>query len=290
MIVLRWSYTLFGALFLLAGCFAPPPEKVRPALWEITDASGERGWLFGTIHALPQPVDWRSAPVDAALNNADVLALEIANGNDAKGLARTFAELAKGNDLPPVAARLPVSLRQSWNAAARRHGIDPESLRSMETWAVALTLSRHAQADSDSAFGLEAALTSAARGKRIVELEGAASQLAIFDRLPEKEQLDLLVAVIAETDDRQTGGTLKEAWATGDMAAIERKTLSGMLADPELRAALLIDRNREWSGKIADLLRTGSRPFVAVGAAHMAGPDGLPALLARQGFRIRRIQ
>ena len=74
------------------------------------------------------------------------------------------------------------------------------------------------------------------------------------------------------------------------MATIEAETSRGMLADPELRAALFTQRNRKWSERVAELMQGGASPFVAVGAAHMAGSDGLPAMLAAKGFRVRRVQ
>jgi uncharacterized protein YbaP (TraB family) len=58
----------------------------------------------------------------------------------------------------------------------------------------------------------------------------------------------------------------------------------------ELRRALLVDRNRAWLPRIAGILKQGHHPVVAVGAAHMLGDVGLPALLARQGYTVRRIQ
>jgi len=53
---------------------------------------------------------------------------------------------------------------------------------------------------------------------------------------------------------------------------------------------LFTGRNRAWSGRIAAMMEQGARPFVAVGAAHMAGPEGLPALLLAKGYRVARVQ
>jgi uncharacterized protein YbaP (TraB family) len=36
--------------------------------------------------------------------------------------------------------------------------------------------------------------------------------------------------------------------------------------------------------------REGRRVFAAVGALHMVGPQSLPRLLERQGFRVERIR
>ena len=102
---------------------------------------------------------------------------------------------------------------------------------------------------------------------------------------------ELLDAVVDEGISLDTESSkLADAWRTGDMQRIEQETRRGMLADPELREMLFTRRNKDWTRQAIDLMEDGSRPFIAVGAAHMAGRDGLPALLEARGYTVTRIQ
>lgn len=277
-------------LLVLSGCGQPEPKAVSPALWEVTGPNGERGWLFGTIHALPEPVKWRSAKVEAALKGSDLLVLEIDNADDPAAIARVFDRLGHSPGQPPVDQRVPASVRLRLKSLMEKGGLTGRRFDNVETWAVAVTLSRAAAGDLDSSYGIDRAIMQAAAGKPVAELEGTESQLRIFDSLPETDQRDLLVGVVQEANDNTMQDRLGTAWGKGDMAAIEAQTHTGILADPELRAALLVDRNNAWADKVSAMLASGKKPLVAVGAAHMAGPEGLPALLAARGYTVTRIR
>lgn len=302
--------TLLGSLLgtlLLAGCSdrsAEPSSEPAgyPILWELANAEGEvEGWLFGTIHALPDGVEWRSPVLDEAVAEADVLAVEVASLDDGVKLGELFTRLAfdgssgASGSPGPLAARVDPALADQYQALLTQAKVRRSHFDAMETWAAALTLAQVAQA-AKSENGVDRALIGdfaalGSSGREIVELEGAETQLRIFDDLPESEQRDLLNAVIGETEDYERDiGRLARVWQAGDAEQLSELTGKGILADPELYEALLAGRNRAWAAQLENLLSASAKPFVAVGAAHMFGADGLPALMEARGYTVRRIQ
>jgi len=280
---------LLGALTLGA---CSKPAEVRPAMWLVEGPGGQKAWLFGTIHALAEPVDWRSDTVEQALAQSDRLVLEVAAIEDDQATASAFARLASSPGLPPLDQRLPPDLHDELADALKAGGIKPGSLDGYESWAVALMLQQAATraGESDSGNGIDRALASHYRGS-IDEFEGAAAQLAIFDRLPESAQRALLVASLEEHDELAAESRrLAQAWASGDLATIEHETDSQLAREPVLREALLVGRNRAWTERLTAILKAGGHPFVAVGTAHLVGKDGLPAMLMARGYKVTRLQ
>jgi uncharacterized protein YbaP (TraB family) len=52
---------------------------------------------------------------------------------------------------------------------------------------------------------------------------------------------------------------------------------------------LIAGRNERWSKAATDLLAANTHALIVVGAAHLAGPSGLPELLEDRGFSVERI-
>jgi uncharacterized protein YbaP (TraB family) len=282
------AFCVAVALLALTAC-QDKPLPAKPAIWHVVGPQGGEAWLFGTIHAAPKPLAWKSAEVQQALARSGEVMVEVANIADDAAVAQAFTALSRTAGLPPVEQRVAPAKRGALTAMIRERGIRPADLRDVETWAVALTLARPT-GGSDANNGVDRAVLAAAPGKPVIELEGASAQLSIFDRLPEAEQRDLLGFVLADAGALDDEADLVDVWRRGDMARIEAETRTGLLADPDLREALFTGRNRAWTERIGGEIQAGRRPFVAVGAAHMAGPDGLVAMLRASGYTVTRLQ
>ena len=286
------------AALLLAGCGGTARDDERlsgsdgPALWEIRKDGALEGWLFGTIHALPDGTSWRTDRFDAAFDASDLLVLEITEYDGSFDRDEALQRLAITRGLPLPSQRLDKDDRPALRSAFAQAGLDEREFRNVESWAIALSLSS-ALSRADPANGIDRKLYGEARNRKdypVVALEGAERQLGIFDRLPESAQLALLEGVAAEAEAESDEDGRVEHWRTGDLAKLEGEITSGYMAQPLLLAALLNDRNLDWVPRIATLLEAGPKPFIAVGAGHMLGDTALDRLLAEAGYEVVRIQ
>jgi uncharacterized protein YbaP (TraB family) len=282
-------------LMSLAGCSdapgrnaadSPPPS---PLFYEIASADGTvEGWMLGTIHALPDSTPWQTPAIGGAIGEADLLVVELLLG-DAAARHNVLAELATTPGLPPLDKRVPPDLRPQLAALLDRGDLTSADFTTQETWALAIVLAG-IDATGNPANGVDRALIGHFTGRPIRELEGLRGQLSLFDRLPEAQQRFMLASVVRESETtRRDPERLQRAWLAGDAATIEAATREGFLADPLLREALLTGRNRRWAEALAPMLEQAPRPLIAVGAAHLVGPDGLVALLKARGYRLRRL-
>jgi len=294
--IARFAFLLAGAL-VLAGCEAggetvenaqPTPS---PILYEIADAKGEpQGWLFGTIHALSDGVEWRTADLERVIDQAQLLVVEVGDLSDTRSISSTFTILATTPGQPDIRARVDAEDRQQLDEMMAKGHFSSRDFANVETWAAALMLARVSNTGSPR-NGADKALLLEFPDHRVRELEGTLTQLHIFDDLAPQDQTDLLTGIIAEY--RSLGDNperLRKAWLSGDEEGLINATQSGIMADPELYEALLAGRNRAWMKEIDDLLADGPNPLIAVGAAHLVGPDGLTTLIEQRGYTLTRLQ
>ena len=116
----------------------PPPS---PALWQVTAPDGKpAGWLFGTIHSLPDGAEWRTPALDKAIVDADLLVVEAKDLEDSGKLAATFTRLSHTPDMPPLSTRVPESLQGNLRKLLAKGGYREADFKAVETWAAAIVL------------------------------------------------------------------------------------------------------------------------------------------------------
>jgi uncharacterized protein YbaP (TraB family) len=260
-------------------------------MWQV--GQGKRQiTLYGTIHALPKGTDWLTPQAARAFNRAGTLVVEIAGPPDPAAMRAVVMELGRLPVPVPLASRLPDDLKPKADALLKATGLPPGALDDMESWLAVLTLVQieAARAGLDPAAGVDVALIARAAGKPLVGLETPRGQFSLFDGLPEADQRLLLASAIADAG--KTAEKMQElvaAWAAGDVERI-LKDFDDANLSPELEKRLFRDRNAAWADWVQTTLKRPGRHFMAVGAAHMAGPHSLIALLKARGFKVKRVQ
>ncbi|OGI44628.1 MAG: hypothetical protein A2150_07400 [Candidatus Muproteobacteria bacterium RBG_16_64_11] len=258
-------------------------------LWKIETTAVRPSFLFGTIHSDDARLASLPAPVKARFDQAASFTMEaLANAADMLAMAEAMY-FNDGNTLEDVLDKK--LYRRTLQALATR-GLPAESAHKMKPWAAMMTLSLPPPTTGlflDLALQLEAARQS----KPTYGLETMAEQVAVFDELRLEDQVELLRDSVANLHrlDRQVEELIQAYLRRdlGGLAAIERKYRIGDARLNELLTGrLLVTRNRVMLERMQPRLREGNA-FIAVGALHLHGNDGLLALLEKNGYRVSAV-
>jgi uncharacterized protein YbaP (TraB family) len=179
--------------------------------------------------------------------------------------------------------------------------VDVARIDHLRPWAAALMLSMQPMMGRGASVeaGADLTMTRAARGeaKRIRTFESLEDQARLFAELPEAAELEYLCDVIRERGEPtrvrlgRPESSLEKAWVSGDLARLGEGLVGDLRSEnPAFYEALLKRRNAAWAETLVAAMAGHGTELVNVGALHMVGPDGLPALLQARGFTVERVQ
>uniref|UniRef100_UPI003BEEC20A TraB/GumN family protein n=1 Tax=Burkholderia arboris TaxID=488730 RepID=UPI003BEEC20A len=266
-------------------------------LWRI-EKDGRTSWLYGTIHVarpewiLPGPI------IRNALKQSDAIALELDVLD--KDFIVQLRERQTNEDRHLLVGRRGARLNRLFDTTCL-----PTSgrtlIRSMRPGmqlAVLEGLSMRADGLYPD-FGVDLVLEGFAKSAHLpVEpLETVSEQLRVMNDMgPANEaarSFDLTLDQIGSGKARADILKLANAWAESDLDTLAHYpqwcdclNTSGERLDFE---HMVTNRNLKMAEKISSMHTSGQRIFAAVGALHMIGPQGIPALLAARGFVVTSV-
>ncbi len=286
------GYRLRACIYILIICLpaVTGAEVSRPPglLWEITGPGMKASYLFGTVHSEDPEVLQLPPPVRRAFDAAGSVVLEVRMDTDAIIQSGAAMLLTDGRTLPELVGR---PLFEQTVRAMQPRGIPEDVLARMKPWAAATTLSLPPP-ETGEVLDMLLARQAGEAGKPLYGLETIREQLDIFDTMPEPDQVLMLRDVVENLAViERMNRELLEAYKRRDLAGLQALSEQYMQAgdfkvSSELEQRLIVDRNRVMVERMQPYLDAGP-VFIAVGALHLPGDEGMLNLLERRGYTLK---
>ena len=287
-----WAVSLLAVGCLLASAAG---AWAKACVWKVS--SGDKTlYLAGSIHALRG----KDYPLPPEYDQAFQASSELAFETDLTKMGKTHgfllakaAVLPRGSTLrdhldPRVYAYILKVLANAHGTAEAQAKLDH-----LYPWAVAWLLQSPGGIDGLSGSeGVESYLTHKAEQahKPTVGLVPLDEHIAVFGGMSDAESQTYLLLRFIQLD--QEGKSYQQVvadWKRGDIDAVARSVEADYKDAPSIRRRLITDRNKRWLPEIVGWLQSGKTYMVVAGTAHMAGSEGVPALLRAQGFQVEQL-
>jgi uncharacterized protein YbaP (TraB family) len=295
-------------LCALLGCAHPVPNTAPAAqhksepparglfLYRVQPAgAGRPSYLLGTIHLGFGFDEVLTPAARAAFDSAKVVITETDLTDDPASRLVQAALLPSGQSLKNLLDA------KAWGALeARLAGQIPSPvLAQMKPWlpAVLLGIADLKQAfdelrpgQSERMMDVELMARAQQAQKPLQHLETVDEQIAVFEGISIEEQISELKQAL-ERGSQDQARELVLAFDSGDEARLSRALFDDaqMKLAPGFYQAVLYARNARWLPPVERALGQGDA-FIAVGAAHLLGNDGLLQQLRKRGYRVERVR
>lgn len=273
-------------------------------LWKVEKAGREPSFLFGTMHVTDPRV---TAMPEAARDHLDAARTVVIETTDILDPAKTQAallskpELTMFTDGQTLTSLLSGEDLELVKAELDRRGIPLLLVSKMKPWMIAGIVATPSCEFARKQEGVDIldkkiAALAAATGKELVGLESMGEQLAAMNSLPIEFHVRGLVETI------RLGDMMPDIMATMTDLYLRQEVA---LIMPVIRAAspeglddsaedfaqfeekIIRVRNHVMATRAAPILDKGAA-FIAVGAMHLPGDEGVIALLRKAGYTVTR--
>ncbi|MDG1332566.1 MAG: TraB/GumN family protein [Crocinitomicaceae bacterium] len=273
------------------------PMEDRALLWKI-EGNGikTKSYLFGTVHLIDEEEFFFPKKLQKIVAKSEVLTMEIAGIPDPME-AFKLSMLDSGSFFDFFTEDQADSIL---NWVEENTALSPAAFKlmagKMRPFVVAQFLpeidKNNPSPGMDGKKSYEIELEAIAK-KKDLEIEGletVAEQMGIFDLLTNEQQVAMVMEIIrnGNADSGEELAEIMELYSDQDIDGLYQM-IAGDGELMEMNDILLDNRNKRWVPMIEQMIKEKST-FIAVGAGHLGGPNGVLRLLETQGYTLKPIE
>ena len=270
-------------------------------LWKIEKEGVDPSYLFGTMHMTDPRVTALTPAAQTAFEGAKTVVIETTDVLDKTQMAAAIAkqpELMMFTDSTTLTSLLSPEDREILEKGLAERGIPLASVAKMKPWMLAAMVALPAcemarQAAGAPVLDVKLAQEAKADGKALKGLESVTDQLGAMASLPMEFHIRGLVDSLRLGDQMddilETMIELYEHERIAMIVPLINAVTQGAGADnsgyADFEQTMITARNATMATRAAPIIDAGGA-FIAVGALHLPGPEGVVERLRKAGYRL----
>ena len=268
--------------------YSGPERFGQGLLWKVSKEGLASSYIFGTIHVAERHVSAQLDKVRDVLADSEIFVMEAVPGPNDIALFRQMMFFADGTGLKDV---ISTDLYEETLAVLSAYHLMEEDISTMKPWAAYLTMSYPAE----MGIVLDQQLLYLAREGEISTrgLESMEELGGLFNSFSLADQVRLLTDAVCHREILEGDfAKMISLYTQGDLAGLssygQRYSFDENTLYESLTEKILIQRNYRMVERMRPMLDKGAA-FVAVGALHLPGAEGVLALLEKYYYEITRV-
>ena len=282
---MKFIIKLTFVFILFTGCNQNNIED--SLLWKIEGDDIKTSYLFGTMHVIPKKdLRLKTKMIKSLhLSSLTVLEADLDNTSIVEGIVKL--SIFDNDSIENYASKSELDILKKF---FKENGGTPFSkLNKLKPFPLNSTVTRICLGNNLASYEDELIKITKESGKEIEGLETPVDLIPIYTDTPFDEEIDEVIYTITNIEKTRsfyqkmiqfyTEENIQELYNYTDNYFADRKNFKQLLLD---------DRNKKWIPKIVNYSIDQS-VFYGVGAAHLAGENGLINLLVQEGYRVTPI-
>lgn len=287
---------LFLIIFFVGLIFPSFGQQASSLLWEIKKPGlKHKTYLYGTIHIISKKYYYFPKSLEDKIKKSKQVVLEIVDMEENKMEILPFIMLPEGQQMKDFFT--PEQYDTLLQHVEKKLGLNKTlfemSMGKMKPFFIMQLLAMDLNMSETESYDMNInKLAKTNKKTSLIGLETALEQIRFFDSIPFENMGEMIMEQIRKSDNSENMFEQMQAiyatqnldslynFAYGEMESMENKSFEEIL---------LIKRNENWIPKIKQLIHL-QPTFIAVGAMHLGGKDGLIELLRKEGYEVNPVK